>query len=130
MSKLVVMDERDGFMLAWADDDGEAGAYVGQDAMTLPEKMEAQLAKAKAERRLDDIEYWTVEIAARNPNLPATARRLGYVCDSRSAVNRFAAHLRAAVKAARAEFKTGRPPEDWETKARAAGWKPPKGWKS
>lgn len=130
LGKLVLSDERSGWMVVWTDESGD-GAFVGQDANMTEAQLKTKLEAAKSRRDWDTVEYMTVELAARDPALAddVVPRRTGYACDTRAAANRFIAHLRAAQKVARDEFETGKTSEDWEVKALAAGWKPPKGWK-
>lgn len=138
-SKLVISQDRYVFHIEW-NDDGEPGAWVGQDASSSLESLKAQAAKAK-QRRDDDgwseFEYLAVEIAAKElakkeKDSDIFLRRGvsgGYEFESMAAAKRFLAAMKSAVKAARHEYDTGIAWPEWARQAHAAGWKPPKNWK-
>ncbi len=113
---------------AWAAED-DCGAAVGQEGNATFAKLEAKLAKARAERDRDGVEYYAVEIAAKrfaserdDVSLHANG---GWVCDYAATRKAFGTCIRAAAK--RAHDDTPWP--EWALKAQEEGWKAPKGWK-
>lgn len=115
--------------------DGELGATVGQEqdlricpAVDLRQRL--QRARDKGDR--DEVEYLAVELAARewlDARLDsadyASVHSGGIHFDSSTRLREFFAAMKVALKRAHDEM----PWPDWATKALAAGWKPPKGWK-
>jgi len=72
----------------------------------------------------DDLETWAAEHAL----APLKHERQGEGCfefESYASARAALALARAAVRAAQADVTL----EEWEKKALAAGWKPPRGWK-
>jgi hypothetical protein len=111
--KLIVNNQRGLVRLAWLIPDmqdigGNLGDVAPKDVDDRDERVEleamhkAALLTAGAQKDRDGF-HWPSERAARS---------------ALSSIN-------AAARAARA----GKPWPDWAIKARAAGWKPPKGWK-
>ena len=98
--------------IAWFCD-GEEGGHIGEcyDA-----------TKAEPPRSDDESwQQWTIERAA----LPFCAdghdHRNGFKFENQAMARKAMAAIKLALKATRPLF-------DWENKALAAGWKPPKGW--
>ena len=109
MARLGYVDKKHGsFGISWFSHDGE-GLAMGEYA----------IAKEPA-RDSDDWEAWAAERAAKT--VPHESReRSGALVWSRT-------NAALAMKAIKAALKAKRPLYDWEQKALAAGWKPPKGW--
>lgn len=109
MSKLGYVDKKHGeFGISWFDEDGE-GLAIG----------EGQIWKEPV-RDSDDWEVWAAENAA--STIPRERR------ESTGAFVWSRANSGLAMKAIKAALKVKRPLLEWEQKALAAGWKPPKGW--
>lgn len=136
-SKLSIFKDRYVYHVSWIDDDGEEGAWIGQDAALSVHALKAQAQKAKLKRSDDgwsEFEYTAVELAAkewakRNPGIAFERPAAGYEFESHADAKRFLADMRSAAKAARSEYDTGVPWPEWAKQAQAAGWKPPKNWK-
>lgn len=106
---LSVTDERDGYCLAWCDDDGP-GLYLGESDGHLDESAGEHRAAVEAASAIG------------NPTR-GEYRRLCW--DSLTSARKALAAAKAAVRA----FHDGAPMPDWALKAIAEGWKPPRGWK-
>lgn len=132
MSKIGIFQDRYEYHVAW-EDDGDEGAWIGQDANTSLDSLSAKLAMAKQKRDYDDYEYLAVEIAARNwvSKLPSGLSNTGhgYEFETLTLAKQFLVAMRPEMKAAKSEFATGVPWPEWAKQAKAAGWKAPKGWK-
>jgi len=110
-SEFIVEERRNGtWGLFWLTQDGDLGMAVGD------------IQFSNEPRDADDHEIWRVNNAAKvfaNDERDYLDR--GYEFDTKTAALK-------AQRAANAALKNG-PLEEWEAKALAAGWKPPKGWK-
>jgi len=87
-------------------------------------------------RNREEYEFCCVELAARQMLrdddtgvIDIHRSSQGYVIDSKARALQYRNHMRAALKAAQAEFAGGAPWPDWARDAAANGWVPPKGWK-
>lgn len=121
-----------GYFVAWYEN-GEEGAWVGQEGRRPDKELAAELKAAKDSNDFETFEFYSVEIAAKAWRLKSPDEfgrdDGGYVLGTHAAAEKFLRAMRAVVKAARAEYKSGVAWPDWALKASAAGWKPPKGWK-
>jgi len=122
--------------VAWIDVDGEEGAHIGQEHKRPLAELRDAMNVSKNDRASDtarsDFQFYAVEIAAREwvSTHPSASRgHDGYEFESEASAKKFCAAMRAALKAADAEYDTGVPWPEWAKQATAAGWKPPKGWK-
>lgn len=134
MSSLQEVAVRLGSCVVWVED-GEEGAFVGQDHRGYgPADLKRLADKALADRNLDTYEYYVVELAARDllgrtsginyePNPGA------YTAETSSAAKKLLQTCRAAKKRAKLEFEANAPMPEWAKTALDQGWKPPKGWK-
>lgn len=125
--------ENGDYMLVWSDEDGE-GAVVGQDHGYVSDR--AMLLRRDQARKSGDwnsYSYWVIEIAsagfAKDHPSMVEHNRGGWAATSAASFKKFASAMRAALKAARHEFDSGRPMPEWATRALENGWKPPRGWK-
>lgn len=132
MSKIDIFLDRYEYHIAWVDEDDE-GAWIGQDAATPTYALTGKLAEAKKKRDFEEYEYLAVELASREwvgkAGEGVSRANDGYAFESMAKTKKFLIAMRAAMKVARSEFETGIPWPDWAKQAKAAGWKPPKGWK-
>lgn len=132
--KIDIFQDRYEYHVSWLDEEaGDEGAWIGQDANTSLASLQAKLATAKQKRDYDDYEYLAVEIAAQkwveaSPD-GVSRHGHGFEFETVTKAKQFLAAMRAEMKAAKAEFTTGVPWPEWAKQAKAAGWKPPKGWK-
>jgi hypothetical protein len=115
----------------WIEEDGDIGGSVG-DHEASESRREKLLEKIRSSSppREDDIgslECCVADLAAAK-SVGAIRDSNGYRWTSKAQAMQAVREVRAAVKAVRLEMKTGRKEPDWAIKARAAGWKPPKGW--
>lgn len=110
-SEFIVEDRISGtWGLFWIGEDGEPGMAVG-DIQFRKEPNDA-----------DKHKIWRVNNAAKVfSNGEHDSLDRGYEFDTKTAALK-------AQRAANVALKNG-PLEEWEAKALAAGWKPPKGWK-
>jgi hypothetical protein len=94
--------------LWWVDDHGEAGGALGD------------IEFRKEPQNKDDKEIWRACNAAK-PFVETRSKAYGYEFATKT-------HCMAARRAADAAIRNT-PVEEWEARALAAGWKPPKGWR-
>jgi hypothetical protein len=141
--KLGLVDERDGWAVAWevySEDYGEdIGAYLG-DGKYDAAKTAAQVEQAKTPDAFDGLEHAVACCAADEVviQLPDSVWRRsehsGFRFDRRVDAQRVLRAAQSAVKALRERAKqvaknsTATWPM-WALQAKAAGWKAPKGWK-
>jgi|GEM_PF-4233254 len=111
--KLVVVDYAHGYALQWIVDDDD-GAYVGQSA---------DMSEEVSRKSRDDRETYLAEQAAKSSKAEAEIVGGIYVWESYRAADAVRKAAMLAIKTDAAEMP------EWATKALAAGWKPPKGWK-
>lgn len=111
-SELVVEERNTGMWgLFWLTEDGDLGMAVGD------------IQFRNEPKNADDHKIWRVDKAAKVfANGERDQRDRGYEFNTKT-------HALKALRAANAALKKG-PLEEWEAKALAAGWKPPKGWKN
>lgn len=131
--KLGIFEDRYESYVAW-NDDGEPGAWIGQDGKTPVAALKSRQVEAKKSRDFDDYEYLAVEIAAQDwvknkGEDYVSSSGCGYSFQTEGQARTFIAAMRAAMKVARAEYDTDVPWPEWAKQATAAGWKSPKGWK-
>lgn len=115
------------YYLAWyiAEDD-DLGIEVGQMRSKVPEFLRAF---ANHPKEVFDDEVMHAEVAARaffrNQGIqrPPVNTRGSYLFETRAEAKACLLQCRQTVRAAKAKV----PLKPWETKALAAGWKPPKG---
>jgi len=104
----LAVDERDVYYIGWyLADDGDFGQYVGEHEPPTP----------------SDKDEWEAKIAydAIKPYADGTDCRGFYFGTKRKAFH--------ALYAANRALNKDVPWPEWATKAKAEGWKPPKGWK-
>jgi len=101
--RLVVFEQAHNWAIGWDFGEG-CDAFLGQDPKD---------GTGKAPVDKDSWEHWAASKALRDAGL-------GFKFDSRTEALK-------ALSLARAALKTKRPFADWELKALAAGWTPPKG---
>jgi hypothetical protein len=106
IDRLDIFEDRCEYTIAW-DDDGNPGLLLGE---TVPKTYKEHTAATNAARVVGDCEK----------------RRDGVlVWETITGAKRALRAARAAVKAVQANT----PWPEWAIKAKAEGWKPPKGWK-
>lgn len=113
--KLVVESDREGYYIVWyLAEIGDLGAILGEETYT-----EAQLAKAGE----NDWEHIKATVVASKMSGVKRHGHSGYRWES-------AAKAVAALRAVKAALKdkSKKPWPAWALEAKAAGWKPPKGW--
>jgi hypothetical protein len=133
---LAIVEHGTRYAVAWREG-GEECAWVGESASTDTQRLTELLCLAKKDRRSDgreDYEYLSVELAARawlaaHPDVFVCTDASGYVFDFREDACAFLRAMRAAARAARQAYDVGREWPEWATKALAAGWRPPHGWR-
>lgn len=119
------------YAVAWHDEDDGEGARLGGSGETL-EQLEAELARTKERREFEQYEWAYVEVETCRNALKLGGHHVlwdGWRFPTEHAAKRALVIARAARKAAKLAFDTGREMPEWAQQARAAGWKPPKGWK-
>ncbi len=115
--KLVLEEDRGGmWRIKWviAEDDWGDGAVLGEGT--------AKDWEGPAPTSREDWEHWAAQRAA-----SATA---GVERDQNGFFWESTRDAKAALRVAKEALKQDRPMPEWATKALAAGWKPPKGWKA
>lgn len=115
-ARLVIDDwHPDRLRLGWDFDDGEGvNAWLGESLHDVP----------SGEADTDAAELAMAEIARRDTRHWHRKGRSAWWTPSMSAAKKALVACRAAIRAAMSKKA---PLEDWEKKALAAGWKPPKG---
>lgn len=116
MADTLVIDDHDrtGYRIKWfLEEEADLGAVLGETLYTS-----TALAKAKT----DDWDHIAATIAV-GATEGVEHDRDGYYWESRK-------HAQAALRAAKAVLKdkSRKPWPEWAVKAKAAGWKAPKGW--
>jgi hypothetical protein len=139
--KLVLLEERDGYAIAWEINDPEygtdIGAYLGDHDIVRSDIEKIIAACAKPED-FDGMEH---DLASRTvadfvKNMGDAVRctaTYGFRFERKSDAQKALTAAKAAVKALRERAKqvakNSTPWPTWALQAKAAGWKPPKGWK-
>jgi hypothetical protein len=109
--KLVVVENKYIYRIQWELDDGDdLGAYLCQD------KTDGE-GEGPTERQ-----DWAASRAVRTSE-GVSFDDIGAWWDNQK-------QAQAALRVAKEALKQDRPMPEWATKALAAGWKPPKGWKA
>lgn len=115
---LEIISDHRGYRLQWfCVEESDYGAVVGEGF--------------KAPTKNSDLEWYTAEIVcyralkADHDHEVFGRDAKGFWWDSRAAVTAALRQIKAETKAALSEA----PWPEWAIKAKAAGWKPPKGWK-
>jgi hypothetical protein len=115
-AQLVVDADRLGYYICWYfPDEGDQGGTLGESTYTA-----AQLAKAEPA----DWEHIKATITAGQTAGVERAGHDGYRWESRTDAFAALRAIKAAIK-----DKSNKPWPEWAVQAKAAGWKPPKGWK-
>lgn len=123
--KLVLNECRNGYQIGWElEGEGDIGACLGQDEFTEKDLQEAKLAFANGK---DDEGHYEHILATMTVKALADGRSGwdGYYWESFAKAKKALSLAKAALQAA----KSNVPWPDWAIKAKAAGWKAPKGWK-
>lgn len=108
--RLVIESDRYGYRIQWyIASMNDLGSVLGESPV---------ITKVKAAPESEDWEHEVASVAVIGSK-GIERDSVGYYWESR-------AHAQAALKAANAAIKN-RPLADWEKKALAEGWKPPKG---
>ena len=119
--KLIVFgDWEDYYRIKWSfpeDAEGlnDMGAALGDDLALMEEPLDLT----------NEHQVATRAVVGTGEQTDSRDYGNGFYWASRSAAAKALTLANAAIKAA----KFNRPLEDWEQKALAAGWKPPKGWR-
>lgn len=119
--KLIVAEVHGVYVIGWfLAEEGELGAYLGDDVSTLedvnkaaPEDHEAVLAQYLAHKLWDS----TVQ--------RGSSFGKHFFWETESQAKKALREIRANMEA----FASKKPWPEWALKAKEAGWKPPKGWK-
>lgn len=114
--KLDIFEERDGYGIAWFDEDGE-GLRLGDS----PESENCPTPP----KNPDLAEHWHAYQAAIKSLGVELSWNAAPRWDSMSSAKKALSAARAAVKIA----ASNKPWPEWARQALAAGWKAPKGWK-
>jgi hypothetical protein len=118
--KLIVVDARDrysGYSICWFfPETGDEGGILGD----MDRFSEAKLVKAKP----GDRAHILATLTAGKTEGVSWDPRQGYTWESRVKATKALAAVKFALK-----NDTGAPWPEWAVKAKAAGWKAPKGWK-
>lgn len=117
--KLVLDQPSDFWRISWevvVDGSYDIGATLGEGS---PEDWEGD--PPKSDER-EEWEHWAAQKAA------STSR--GVERDGNGFFWESEKDARAAMRIVKEACKQERPMPEWATKALAAGWKPPKGWKA
>jgi len=132
---LVVDDsDRHAFRLSWyleAEDD--IGGCLGQDpsdfrADALAKAIKHYREEPDAEDARGSLEHVAASTAAAATK-GANHDRIGLYWETHTAAARALKIAKAAIQAAVSEAENGKAWPAWAIQAKAAGWKPPKGWK-
>jgi hypothetical protein len=126
-----VVERFSGYCVVWTvnrDEGLEFGSATKGTSQELELKRKAYekaLSKELAQDELDLLREQLEVVLADHAALPFSSGRRGghFVFDSRADAKKAIAAARLAIKSLE------RPMPDWATRALAAGWKPPKGWK-
>lgn len=142
MSKIDIHENRGQYEVAWFED-GELGAIVGQERRSrtwkqltavLTKKIESLKKNKHTDLAFEEFEFLVVELVAAEfiQELALDAYESGssgIQFRSMGPAMKLLRVARARLKLAKIEWESSAPVPDWATKAIAAGWKAPKGWK-
>jgi len=113
-SRLDIDEGSGGYNIGWYfPGDGEFGAYLGDDITSKKPNPDNQ----------DEWENWAATLAVKEAFPDARRGLQGFEFETMK-------DAKAALRIAKEATKQNRPMPEWATKALAAGWTAPKGWKA
>lgn len=117
--------DRSGYGIYWEYEvepgEWDIGGALG-DALPL---------KELDDKTKDEDRSWVVSNLVASQESPSGRNRDGFYWDTESKARKALAKVKAAIKAdaaAQKALKAGKPWPEWAVKAKAEGWRAPKGW--